>query len=297
MPEGDTIFRTARNLDRALAGSEVIRFDSPLPSLMRVEHDRRVSGRRIESVASRGKHLLMAFPGDLFLHTHMRMNGSWHLYRPGEPWRRPRRDMRFVIETSSFVAVGFNVPIVEFLEGPELARHRELRALGPDLLDPSFDRLEVLRRIRSHEREAIADVILDQRVVAGIGNVFKSEVLFVARVHPFRAVGTLTDADLDRIVVQSRRLLRENVGFRSQTLSVVVGRRTTRSLDPSAKLWVYGRAGLPCRKCGAFVRGRKTGLDARLTYWCPGCQPEHPSPNASEFANSRTRQPADSPSD
>src|SRR5438876_11770639 len=142
MPEGDTIFRVAQTLHRALAGHLVTRFESVLPALNRVDHDHPISGRTIESVASRGKHLLMAFSGDLVLHTHMRMNGSWHLYRPGERWRRPARDMRVLVAAADIVAVGFNVPVAELLTARDLQRHRQLAALGPDLLDASFDPVE-----------------------------------------------------------------------------------------------------------------------------------------------------------
>jgi endonuclease-8 len=272
MPEGDTIFRAARTLNRALTGSVVTRFASTFPALDRIDHDRPIAGRTIESVTSRGKHLLMAFSGDLVLRTHMRMHGSWHLYRPGERWQRPAHDMRLVIDTERFVAVGFKVPVAEWLTARDLERHTELQALGPDLLSSAFSEIDVLARIRMHPREAIADVLLNQRVVAGVGNVFKSEILFVTRVDPFHLVGALADAQLLTIVETARTLLSANVLSRSQTLSPAIGRRTTRSLDPSAKLWVYGRGGRPCRACGTPISSTKTGVDARLTYWCPTCQ-------------------------
>jgi endonuclease VIII len=281
MPEGDSIFRAARTLHRALAGSAVTRFESAFPALNRIDQDRPIAGRTIESVSARGKHLLMTFSGDLVLRTHMKMNGSWHIYRPGERWQRPTRDVRIVVETARFVAVGFTIPVAEFLTGRELSRHKELGALGPDLLAPpgpsgpegaSFDGAEVLRRIRSQGRTAIADVLLNQRVVAGIGNIFKSEVLFLAGVYPYRPASELSDDTLRLIVTEARTQLRANVLKASQTLSRAAGIRTTRSLDPGATLWVYGRAGKPCRKCGAPISAKKTGLDARLTYWCPRCQ-------------------------
>jgi endonuclease VIII len=272
MPEGDTIFRAAHTLHRALAGSRVTRFESVYPALNRLDTDRPLAGRRVESVSSRGKHLLMRFSGDLILRTHMRMNGSWHIYRPGERWQRPARDMRILVETADFVAVGFNVPIAEFLTARDLTRHRQLQSLGPDLLADEFDAADALRRMRAHPREAVADVLLNQRVVAGIGNVFKSEILYGARLDPFRSVAALSDEQLSRLLHEARRQLRANVLSRSQTLSPAFGRRTTRSLDPREKLWVYGRGGKPCRTCGTPIRAKKTGLDARLTYWCPECQ-------------------------
>lgn len=272
MPEGDTIFRAARTLNRALAGDVVARFESIFPALTRVDDSHPMVGRTIESVSSRGKHLLIAFSGDLVLRTHMRMNGTWHIYRAGEKWQRPARDMRILIATERFVAVGFNVPVAEFLSARELERSPVLSKLGPDLLAASFDRDEVQRRIRAQPLAAIADVLLDQRVVAGIGNVLKSEVLFVSGVDPFAQVSRLDQHTLDRIIDVSRDLLAANVMTCAQTLHPGVGRRTTGSLDPAAKLWVYARAGKPCRRCGTAIESRKTGLDARLTYWCPRCQ-------------------------
>jgi len=272
MPEGDAIFRAARTLHRALAGSRVTRFESVFPALTRVDADRPLAGRTVESVSARGKHLLMRFSGDLVLRTHMRMNGSWHIYRPGERWQRPARDMRILVATDDFVAVGFSVPVAELLTLRELSRHKELQALGPDLLAADFDGADALQRMRGHPRDAIADALLNQRIVAGIGNVFKSEILFVTGIDPFQPVSALSDEELVRIIAEAKAQLRANVLNRSQTLSPAVGRRTTRSLDPRETLWVYGRGGKPCRTCGTPIRAKKTGLDARLTYWCPQCQ-------------------------
>jgi len=273
MPEGDTIFRAARAMHQRLATRIVTRFESVFPALTRVADDHPIVGRTIESVTSRGKHILMSFSDDLVLRTHMRMNGSWHLYRPADRWQRPARDMRVLVATSDTVAVGFNVPVAELLTSKQIARHRELRALGPDLLDPAFDRVDAARRIRARGGDAIADVLLNQRVVAGIGNVFKSEILFLAGVHPFTPASALSEAAIERLIDVALQQLRANVMSSSQTLSPAVGRRTTRSLDPGTKLWVYGRRGKPCRRCGTPIASRATGLDARLTYWCPTCQP------------------------
>jgi endonuclease-8 len=272
MPEGDTIFRAAQTLHRALAGRIVTRFESVFPGLTRVDDDHPIAGRTIESVTSRGKHLLFVFSGDLVLHTHMRMNGSWHLYRPDDRWQRPARDMRVLVETAEAVAVGFNVPIAELLSSREMSRHKELRALGPDLLAAEFDRDEAIRRLRERNGDPIGDALLNQRVLSGIGNMFKSEILFIARVNPFAAVAELSDAALGGIVEISLRQLRLNVAGRSRTMAPAGGRRTTGSLHPSKGLWVYGRGGQPCRRCGTVIQAKKTGPDARLTYWCPQCQ-------------------------
>jgi endonuclease VIII len=286
LPEGDTIFRAAVTLQRVLAGKQVTRFESVYPALTRIADDHPIVGRTIESVSARGKHLLIAFSGDLILRTHMRMNGSWHIYPAGARWQRPAREMRVLVGTRDAVAVGFNVPVAELLTARALAQHRQMRALGPDLLSDAggspgpggepFDRLEVIRRLRSSGGDTIGDALLNQRVVAGIGNVFKSEILFAAGIDPFTRVSSLGDAELERLVTVAREQLAANVMSRSQTLSPAIGRRTTRSLDPVEKLWVYGRGGKKCRRCGALIQAKKTGVDARLTYWCPACQPPHP---------------------
>lgn len=273
MPEGDTIFRAARTLHRALAGRPVTSFESALPALNRIHEDAPLTSRTIERVASAGKHLLMHFSGDLVLRTHMRMNGSWHIYRPGERWQRPRRDMRIRVATSEFEAVGFNIPVAEFTAGSALGTHRELRRLGPDVLSDVFDAVEAVRRLRHRGPMAIADALLNQRLLAGLGNVYKSEVLFICRVNPFRLVSDLTDADLAAIVESGRRVLRANVSEGLPLMTTYSAfRRTTSRDDPTARLWVYGRARLPCRRCAAPISVRKQGLDARLTYWCEGCQ-------------------------
>jgi endonuclease-8 len=273
MPEGDTIYRAAATMHRVLAGRQVERFESVFPALSRVDEDHPITGRTIQSVSARGKHLLVEFSGDLILRTHMRMNGSWHLYRPDDRWQRPLRDMRIVVATANAVAVGFNIPVAEFIPRRQMARSGVLQALGPDLLGDSFDRAEAVTRIRAHASEPIGDVLLNQRVVAGIGNVFKSEILFMAGVAPSRSVATLSDAELDTILDISLKQLRANVADRARTLAPTSGRRTTGSLHPSKGLWVYGRNNQPCRKCGAPIRVSKAAPDARLTYWCPNCQP------------------------
>lgn len=276
MPEGDTIFRAARTLHRALAGKQVTAFESALPALNRIHDDSPVTGRTIERVDTAGKHLLMHFSGDLVLRTHMRMNGSWHIYRRGERWQRSRRDMRIVIATADFEAVGFNIPVAEFTSARTLGKHRELRKLGPDVLSKNFDAGAALGRLRDRGTTAIADALLNQRVLAGLGNVYKSEVLFMCRVNPFALVQDLDDATLATIVETGRRVLRANVSDGLALMTTYTGfRRTTARSDPKERLWVYGRARLPCRRCGAAIRVRKQGTDARLTYWCPECQGDH----------------------
>ena len=245
MPEGDTIHRAARTLQQALGGQTITRFETVLAQLASIDDDQPIRGRTIEGVRAVGKHLLIVMSGGLALHTHMRMNGEWHIYRAGERWMRRRSDMRIVIETKEWTAVAFNVTVADF----------ETPSVGPDLLGETFDIDEARRRIRADPNVAIADVLLNQQSVAGIGNIWKSETLFVCRVNPFVIVASIDDAKLDEILTTARKLLRHSVA------------RSTRNA------WsVYGRAGKPCRKCGTPIRSRKQGEDARVTYWCPGCQ-------------------------
>lgn len=274
MPEGDTIFRAAAAMHRALAGRVVTGFDTGLAHLARVHDDAPLTGRPIEACESVGKHLLVRFGGDLILRTHMRMSGSWHLYRPGEAWQRPAHQMRVRIDTDAWTAVAFNVPVAEFVRGRDRPRHQPLATLGPDLLSPRFDRGEALRRLAAAGARPIADVLLDQRVMAGIGNVFKSEVLFLCGIHPDRSAAAVGEAGHAAILDTAAPLMRSNTGPGAGAEIVTYRglRRTTRQAHGEENLWVYGRAGRPCRRCGTLVASARRGLDARPTYWCPRCQ-------------------------
>jgi endonuclease-8 len=274
MPEGDTIFRAARTLHRALAGKTVVRFQTVLTELERVDIDAPIAGRTIDRVESRGKHLLMHFSGDLTLRTHMRMNGSWHIYRPGERWQRPRSEMRIVIATDDFEAVAFRVPVAEFHTARTLRRDAEMASLGPDLLDPNADLDEAVTRLRARPQLTIADALLDQRAVAGIGNIYKCETLFVAGVSPFVSVATLSDDTLRDLLTTARQLLSANTRESVEPRFIQWGssRRTARSERPDGQRWVYGRGGQPCRRCHTPIAVAKQGEDARLTYYCPSCQ-------------------------
>jgi endonuclease-8 len=267
MPEGDTIARAAAALDRALAGSAVTAFATGLAHLARVDVDTPIAGRTIDRCQARGKHVLMRFSGDLTLRTHMRMHGSWHLYRPGERWRRSPRSARIQIDTAAWVAVAFDVPVAEFVRDADLARHRPLASLGPDLADPGFDRADALARLAAPPERPIGDAILDQRAIAGLGNVLRAETLFLAGVHPDTPAGTLPPDVLSRIVETGARLLQENARAAAGT------RNTTHRIAPGEALWVYQRTGEPCRRCGTAIRSAAPGVDARRVYWCPGCQP------------------------
>jgi endonuclease-8 len=278
VPEGDTIFRSARAIGRALEGKRVVRFETALAPLASVDDNTPVAGRTVDKVESRGKWLLIHFSGDLILVTHMLMSGSWHVYRAGERWHRPRPDMRLVIATEDFEAVAFNVPVAKFYTHRTLARNSAIPALGPDPLAAGFESSDAERRMLEHGEEDVANVLLNQRVIAGLGNVYKSEVLFACGVHPYRQVSTLTRAEIDCLIERSQRFLEANVkdGAEEGIVTYTGARRTTRAADPGARLWVYGRRGKECRRCGTLILMRKQGPGARSTYWCPTCQPESP---------------------
>lgn len=266
MPEGDTIFRTAEVLRAALVGRRITAARAqPRPGLRRVPDLSRLIGATVERVESRGKHVLIGFDTGLTLRSHLRMSGSWHRYRPGEPWRRPPRQASAILETAESVAVAFNTPTVELLTDADLRRSRPLRALGPDLLSEAFDAGEALRRLRERDAAEIGVGLLDQRAVAGIGNVIKNEVLFLERMHPLTRIEGFTDAELRAAVATARRLLQANTGGGARV--------TTGSPRRGQELWVYGRAGRPCRRCGSLIATRRQGELARSTYWCPRCQP------------------------
>jgi len=276
MPEGDTIFRAARSMHRVLAGHLVTRFETAYAHLDRVNVDTPIVGRTIEQIKSAGKHHLIVFSGDLILRTHMRMNGSWHLYRHGERWWRGPQAMRVRIDTADWVAVAFNVPVAEFVTPKELSTTDPVAKLGPDLLGATFDRDEAVRRLIASGHQAIALSLLDQRLVAGIGNVYKSEVLFLSGVNPFTPASAVPRDTLERMMDLARGLLKDNVleGTSGQIQTFRNLRQTNRSMDPDQNLWVYGRSGKPCRRCGAPIEMKKMGIEARSTYWCARCQPQ-----------------------
>jgi len=275
MPEGDTIARAATALHRALAGRVVTAFTTGLASLARVDDDTPIAGRTIDGCRSVGKHLLMVFSGGLVLRTHMRMHGSWHLYRPGERWQRSPRTARIRIDTDAWVAVAFDVPVAEFVREADLPRHRPLAILGPDLADPAYDRADAVARIGASGRRAVGEVLLDQRIVAGIGNVLRSETLFIAGVHPETPAALLSAGDVTRLLDTAAALVQRNARADAYPRRNTTGRRA-----PGDALWVYQRTGRPCRRCGTVIRSAVPGLDARRVYWCPACQPKATEPPA-----------------
>jgi len=261
MPEGDNLFRAATALRKALQGGRVVRFHSGVPLVRRAAEEKPVEGTRVSAVDARGKHLLIRFDDARVLRTHLRMNGSWHLYRSGEAWRRPEHRARVAIETDGgFVAVCFDAPIVQL--GSDFSM-RDLEKLGPDATTDAFEAGEAVRRIAARGELAVGEALLVQRAVAGIGNVIKAETLFLCRQDPFQRVADIPPERLGGIVEQAHRLLVAN--RRS-------GPRTSRRALSGPTLWVYGRSGKPCLRCGTAVAMRRQGALARSTYYCPRCQ-------------------------
>jgi endonuclease-8 len=273
MPEGDTIFRAARTLHRALAGQIVTGFESVLPKLTRVETDSGIAGRTIDKVEAQGKWMLIHFSGDLILLTHMLMSGSWHIYRPGERWQRRPADMRLVVKTEKFWAVAFNVPIAEFHTAGTIRRREGFRNLGEDVLGEKFDPAKSVAALLANADKEVGVALLTQSIIAGLGNVFKSEVCFACRVNPFRRIETLSVQEAGSLVATSRELLLANVRESSgyERVTIAAPRRMGNS-NGEERLWVYGRRGKSCRECGCSIESRKQH-DARITFWCPQCQP------------------------
>ncbi len=258
MPEGDTLRRTAAGLAPHLVGRrvEAARTRAGGPQV------ERVVGATIAAVESVGKNLLIRFDNGLELRTHLRMGGSWHRYRPGEPWRRPASRARLVLEVPGAVAVCFDAPVIELFETRAATLHPTLARLGPDLLAPDWGAdhaTEIRRRLRDPARAdwTISAALLDQRVLAGIGNIWRNEALFREGVDPMALVRDLDDTTLDRLAATARRLLVASVD----------------SPTGRSPIWVYRRSGRPCRRCGTLVRSAplRAGIP-RTTYWCPACQ-------------------------
>lgn len=276
MPEGDTIFRTARALTRALGGKPITGFRSTYPLLTRFDDDTPLAGQIVDQVESRGKWLLIHFSGGGTLATHMLMSGSWHIYRPGERWQKPASHMRIVIENAQYHAVGFHVPVAQIHTAQSLARGHRIPPPSLDVLSGEFDAQAAAHRLLASATEEVADVLLHQEVLAGVGNVFKSEICFLTGINPFCPVGLLSPEQSADLIATAQRLIAANVLEDSGDAIVTfrgLHRRTTHASDPTESLWVYGRAGEPCRRCAGPIRRRIQGPDARVTFWCRQCQP------------------------
>jgi endonuclease-8 len=260
MPEGDTVRKLAGYLGPALQGRQLV------AGYARTTQSIDLAGSRIGKVFSRGKHLFIELDKDRLLRSHLGMWGSWHVYAPGEPWQKPRRQGCILLDTGEREFVCFNAAAVEILRPAGIRRRVLDVSLGPDLLESPVDYPRILLRAREFAsgETPILDVLLDQRVACGIGNVYKSELLFLSGCHPETPLEELSDQRVIRIYTLASRLLGRNTGG---------GPRVTRMAnDDAARLWVYGRAGRPCLRCDGTIRSAKLGKALRSTYWCPRCQ-------------------------
>ncbi|MDX6202871.1 MAG: endonuclease [Frankiales bacterium] len=262
MPEGDTVWLSARRMHAALAGRVLTTSDFRVPQLATTD----LTGRSVLEVVSRGKHLLTRIDGGLTLHTHFRMDGSWRLFPAGRPWSGgPDWQVRVVLANDDWQAVGYRLPVVDLVETAvedQLVGH-----LGPDLLGPDWDRDEAVRRLAADPGRTIGEALLDQRNLAGVGNLYKSEGLFLRGLHPWTPVGGVDD--LPALVSLEHRLLLANRDRWDQV--------TTGDLRRGRQHWVFERQREACRRCAATIRVAEQGADpltARLTYWCPRCQPD-----------------------
>ncbi|MDQ3615438.1 MAG: hypothetical protein M3393_02200 [Actinomycetota bacterium] len=278
MPEGDTVWRTARNLDRALSGSVLLESQFRVPAYATLD----LSGRRVIETVARGKHLLTRFDGGsgggsgITVHTHLKMEGSWHLNRRGSRWRRPAHQARVVLRTEDWTGVGFSLGIVEVIgttQEKDVVGH-----LGPDLLGPDWDADEAVRRLGERPQRPVSEALLDQRNLAGVGNMYQSELCFLLGLNPWLPVGSVPD--LRKLVTRAKAVLEANKERTAQT--------TTGDLRRGYQHWVYRRGRQPCRRCGTPVDAQTSKEDGstregtrdagreRDTYWCPRCQPDRP---------------------
>lgn len=262
MPEGDTVWLAGRRLGHALAGRTLLRTDFRVPQHATAD----LSGRRVLEVASRGKSLLTRIDGGVTLHTHFKMDGSWHVYAPRQRWRGPAHQVRVVLANAEYVCVGFRLAVVELI--PTGQEQAVVGHLGPDLLSDAWGpdmAVEGLRRLVAAPAREIGSALLDQRNLAGLGNLWRCELLFLRGINPFRRVGEV--ADVRRLIDLSHQILYAN---RERA-----GQSATGSLHRSASNYVYARSGLPCRRCRSPIRQAFQGEGAygRETYWCSRCQP------------------------
>ena len=257
MPEGDTVYRSARSLDAALHGATLTRCDIRVPAFATVD----LTGQVVHEVVSRGKHLV-AHVGETTIHSHLKMEGTWHLYRHGTAWQRPAFQARIVLETADWVAVGFELGTLELFPTADDEQH--LGYLGPDLLGPNWDAADAVARLGAEVERPVAVALADQRNLAGLGNVYVNELCFLRGLLPSRP---MSEVDAAGLVTLGHRLIMANRDRAERT--------TTGNLRRGMRTFVYGRERQPCRRCGTRIQSGELGrseLEKRVTYWCPRCQ-------------------------
>ena len=265
MSDGDGVHRAASALRTALAGKPMVRFDAPC-----LVGPTPRAGRVVERVENHGKHIEIVWDDNMVLHTNLRLNGSWHVYRQAEPWRKPYQQMRVAIEVADWVAVCFNAAVTETYRIPDKRRHPGMGRLGPDLCESNTDPSVVVNLLLSHKDGAarLGEVLLDQRVVRGLGNLYRCEVLWATELSPFARIDSLTEHDAMRLVNAAATMLRANMQQAERAASVA----------EKGGLAVYGRNGQRCRRCGETIDCRPLGQHGRMLYWCRGCQ-QHLDPH------------------
>lgn len=263
MPEGHTIHRAARRLRSVLAGNRLDRVDARGAQLVEARAAQRLQGAVVTAVEARGKHLLIHTDTGWSVRSHLRMDGAWHLYRRGEKWSKSRRRAWLVLGAGAWEAVNFDGPILQIQRTDDMLRNPVLTELGPDVLVEPFDDAEYLRRMRRAAGREIGDAVMDQRTIAGIGNIYKSESLFLTKVDPWVRVRDLSDGELVAIREVATRIMQDGV---------LDARAITYKGPGAPGRWAYGRSGEACRVCGTELLSRKQGINQRTTTWCLSCQ-------------------------
>src|SRR4051795_6975608 len=256
MPEGDTIHYAARRIRPALVGRDIVSLETPQPRHRLDRWPERLGGHAVRSVDAHGKHLFLRFEGDLSIHSHLRMGGLWGVFEHGQRWRRSPRRAWLVIKTAEHAVVQFDGPVLELMTEGRTRFDQRLAALGPDVLADEFDDSRFLRRLRADDpTRGVGEALLDQRIVSGLGTVWKSEGCFLAGLSPWRRVGQVRDGEVLRVIHEVRPLMARSVEGHSRQAR-----------------WAFERAGLPCRRCSTPIEFRGQGDDNRNTFWCPECQ-------------------------
>ncbi len=268
MPEGDTLYRIANRLRPVLAGKTIFAAQANPPRTGAMIDAESLIGKRVALVEATGKHLLITFEDRQVLHSHLGMTGSWHIYAPGQPWRKPSRRAGVALATDTHVTVNFSPKLLELVSDKTMQRNSYLRRLGPDMMLAETEVADVLPRMRKFAQLPIGEAVMNQTLVAGIGNIYKSESLFLAHINPWKRVGHLDDETLLDYLQLTKKLMRRNRHG---------GERTTRFAPDGPRLWVYERAGERCLVCGEFIQIRRQGEQGRTTFWCPECQEAEPA--------------------